>query len=885
MMLRGRRLWFWVGLLLLAAAAAWSVAFVLYSRNQGPATTLVSTLVAVATAAAGAATGLWRRTQSSRPARLSLEHAADQLAEQLRRQWERAAIERGLTYPASIPVQWRWSPRQVTGSRAEAVEGRFPPLPGMAAVTVEDLRSGALKDLLGVYGGLGSGRLVIHGEPGAGKSGAGIRLLLDALAHRAALTPEDRAPVPVPVLVTLHGWNPIAERFAEWLAVRLVRNYALLRAPEYGDDAVVRLIEGGHLAVILDGLDEMPKALRSTALRALDEQATFRLIVLTRSEELVAAVSRAHLRGAAALELLPIGPWQAAEYLASCQIDPLPAPWQHLIDHLREHPDGVLAQTLNTPLTLTLVRDTYNPEERADELLDGSRFASRVAVEDYLLDRVLTAAYARHPGRPVSPYTVDQARRWLGRLARRMNEEETRSLTWWRIPQWVPAWHRVFVTVIVMSVFSAFLADVVSSITVHMNLLSASRVAPLIAPAVVFAKTLGYVFMFGPGLLLVSPLGGGSPQQRDRPLWGRTDILILVILALGVGLGLGLQRGLVGRFNSGLATGVVVSFVVGLAFVLGGGPPQQLGWLRWTRSDTRMNFVTGLVIGLVSGLVVGFGYGLLYGLEYGLALGFIVGIGYMLIIVVGGRSSPQRDQLRWSRTNTPTVLLIGLCIGIVSAAGYGIIYILIIILGGRPPLQRDRLRWSRTDTPTTLLTGLMVGLVLGLVYELIGGIGGLGLGLGPGLGLGLGFGATVGLLLGLRRPPTEATSPLDPRALWRQKRQFGLVVGLGFGLVVGLVYGLVDGLVFGPAVGLVYGLTDGLVAGLGAGLVFSPTWTTALASAQLRRRGEAPARLMRFLDDARKRQILRTVGPVYQFRHARLQDRLAEACKTVPGKG
>jgi hypothetical protein len=35
--------------------------------------------------------------------------------------------------------------------------------------------------------------------------------------------------------------------------------------------------------------------------------------------------------------------------------------------------------------------------------------------------------------------------------------------------------------------------------------------------------------------------------------------------------------------------------------------------------------------------------------------------------------------------------------------------------------------------------------------------------------------------------------------------------------------------------------------------------------------------LMRFLDDARERNVLRTVGPAYQFRHARLQDRLAAA--------
>jgi hypothetical protein len=36
-----------------------------------------------------------------------------------------------------------------------------------------------------------------------------------------------------------------------------------------------------------------------------------------------------------------------------------------------------------------------------------------------------------------------------------------------------------------------------------------------------------------------------------------------------------------------------------------------------------------------------------------------------------------------------------------------------------------------------------------------------------------------------------------------------------------------------------------------------------------------PIHLMGFLEDARQRKVLRTVGPIYQFRHARLQDRLA----------
>ena len=872
MMFGWPRLWLWIGLSLVVATTAGSVAFVFYSGNRDSAAALVSTFVSAATAAAGAAAWLWKRAQSAGTARLPLERAADELAEQLRQQWERGAAERGLTYPAPIPVQWRWSDLQLTGRRAEVVEGPFAPLPGMTAATVENLQSGELRDLLGVYGGIGSGRLVIVGEPGAGKSSAGIRLLRDALAHRATCSAEDRARVPVPVLVTPRGWDPSAEPFADWLVDRLARDYALLRAPEYGRDAAACLIEGDHLAVILDGLDEMPEALRSVALRALDEQTTFRLVVLARSRELVTAVSGgAHLRGAAALELLPIDPNQVAEYLASCQIDPLPAPWQHVIDRLREHPDDVVTQVLDTPLMLTLVRDTYGPGERVDELLDDSRFATREVVEDHLLDRVLPAAYTRPLGRPDPPYTTDQAQRWLAQLARRMNGEGTRDLAWWQIPRWTPAWPRAVVTVVVASLASACLIGSLAGLAAHMQLHAAQEAGRLTTVAALFGDTLGYVFIIGSGLLLRYPLGERSSQQRDQPQWSRADIHMLLLLQLGVGAGHGLEHALLIGLEPGLAAGLVASFVVGLGFVLGGGPPQQLGRLRWSRADTRTNLLTGFVVGLVSGPLVG----LVVGLVSGLVSGFIVGIGYMLVILAGGRPPQQSSLSRGSRTDTLAILLSGLVIGTVSAPGYGVIYVLIVILSGRPPLRRNQLRWSRTDTPTTLLTGLTVGLAYGLVSGLVSGpVAGFRLtrGLVIGVVYGLVFGLTAGLSLGLRQPPTEATSPFDPRSLWRQERQLGL--GLVSGLVFGLTGGFVDGLLFGFPVGLMYGLTEGLVFGLGSGLVSSATWAAALASAQLWRRGETPVRLLRFLDDARERQVLRTVGPAYQFRHARLQDRL-----------
>jgi hypothetical protein len=95
------------------------------------------------------------------------------------------------------------------------------------------------------------------------------------------------------------------------------------------------------------------------------------------------------------------------------------------------------------------------------------------------------------------------------------------------------------------------------------------------------------------------------------------------------------------------------------------------------------------------------------------------------------------------------------------------------------------------------------------------------------------------------------------------------LVGLGFGLASGFGFGLVLGLGFGVA------------WGLGFGLALSEWWSSSLAFIQLARDHQTPSHLMRFLEDARKRGVLRTVGPVYQFRHARLQDRLARSMETT----
>ena len=198
------------------------------------------------------------------------------------------------------------------------------------------------------------------------------------------------------------------------------------------------MLDEGRIAVILDGLDEIAEDLRPAVLRALSQQATFRLVLLTRSAEMTQATARAVLQGAAAIELQDIDPGAAAGYLTRTQLDPPPHGWQQLTSRLRQEPGSPLARALSNPLMLTLVRDTYRAGDDVGELLDlrdaAGHPASSEDIAGHLLDRVLPAAYTHQPGEPLPRYDLPAAERALRRIAARMNKEETRDLRWWHVP-------------------------------------------------------------------------------------------------------------------------------------------------------------------------------------------------------------------------------------------------------------------------------------------------------------------------------------------------------------------------------------------------------------------------------------------------------------------
>jgi hypothetical protein len=147
----------------------------------------------------------------------------------------------------------------------------------------------------------------------------------------------------------------------------------------------------------------------------------------------------------------------------------------------------------------------------------------------------------------------------------------------------------------------------------------------------------------------------------------------------------------------------------------------------------------------------------------------------------------------------------------------------------------------------------------------------IGLALGVGLGL-------IDALTNAFDVPIEIGTSSSPAELLAADRRYTLAQSLVFGLG-NTLFGIFGGsLIFGQA----DGLAIGLAAGVFNGLVIRSTATAwgrwfVLTRIWIPVTGRLPWSVLAFLDDAHERGVLRQAGAVYQFRHARLQDRLAQA--------
>ncbi|WP_329430647.1 NACHT domain-containing protein [Streptosporangium sp. NBC_01495] len=286
------------------------------------------------------------------------------------------------------------------------------------------------------------------------------------------------------------------------------------------------------------------------------------------------------------------------------------------------------------------------------------------------------------------------------------------------------------------------------------------------------------------------------------------------------------------------------------------------------RTVRRAVLVVGLTGGLMAALGLPGGFGLAFGLMAGLVIRRRGGLVFGLTgVLVGSLAFGLEFGL-------VGVLAIGFAVGrgtwFTETPGYADLH-----LSGR---TTDLIKNVRNALAKWLAVGFAFGLAFGFMDGLMDGLmNGLVFGLAFGLLVGLAVGLAVGSADGVIKwaeQPASSTIATTPLTSWKADRTLTLLRVITLGLGVGLGLGLLAGLMSGPMGGITFGITLGLTFGLTLGNHHA--WLAyTIAARRLAKKGHLPRKLMAFLDDAHRLGLLRTVGPVYQFRHAELQDHLA----------
>ena len=322
----------------------------------------------------------------------------------------------------------------------------------------EPLRlDGQLDDIVSVYRRIPSGRLVVLGRAGSGKTILTIRFVLGLLDLS---TPAD----PVPVIFSLGSWNPDTTALRDWLIAQLLRDHPGLAAPgPDGATLAAALVETGRILPVLDGFDETASGLHRAALAALNAT-TLSLLVTSRVDEYRAAVESTDvLTAAAAVVLDDLTATDLAGYLprTTRRTGATGTVWEPVLAEVRDRPGGDLAAVLTTPLMVGLARTIYSdtPEHDPAELLDVDRFDSRETIERHLLGTFVPTVYRRQPGRHA--HDVDHVEHWLGFLAHHLDRLGTHDLAWWRLGNRMPGWQRMVVSGLVLGLAAGLPAALV----------------------------------------------------------------------------------------------------------------------------------------------------------------------------------------------------------------------------------------------------------------------------------------------------------------------------------------------------------------------------------------------------------------------------------------
>jgi hypothetical protein len=557
---------------------------------------------------------------------------AEGLAQGVQTLWRREEAHRRVHDPVALPVRFHPASAEVADHWTNV--RRLP----AGAIAEPLVLAGRIEHLAELYRSVPSGRLVILGPAGAGKTVLASRLALDLLAAR-------RPGEPVPVIVSAGSWNPATTPLNTWLAGQLARDLPGLAAPSQrgGPTRAAAVLAAGRVLPILDGFDEIDPGLHQAAFRQLNTTPDTPLVMTSRVVEYTAAVRGADvLTAAAVVELDQLTLEDLAAYLPRTAAGHRSALWDPVLDRMRAEPNlpgpARLRGVLSNPLMVFLARTIYSDTPGHDpvELLDTHQFPTAQALQDHLLAAFIPAAYqADYSGSTRRQWTVDRARRYLTYLAGHLHHAGTRDLAWWQLIDTIPRWPRALIFAVARGLVTAYVF--------------------------VFVLGLPVGLVLGPGIAITIMTGsrelydaGPQPKGRARFISRR------FVTTLAVGLVSAPLIGLVFGFAVGVAVGLVFGLAVATAIAVAFGPEvpadaaevvsaeESLAWDRRNTIRTMLTFM--FVLGLAAGLMFGLTAGMTVGFAALVGVGFLTGSAgnawiYWLVLVRGWL--PLTGRLPW----------------------------------------------------------------------------------------------------------------------------------------------------------------------------------------------------------------------------------------------